>query len=72
MASKRTTKRVTIKRTMAQAFDVWMRSYIADPQAFAAEFQSVADHQRGRVSGRGATEYGLACAALLRSYMAGK
>lgn len=58
-------------RTMAQAFDEWMRRYVEDPSAFEAEFQSVAAYSRGRARGKAATEYGLDCAAMLRKLMRG-
>lgn len=63
---KRATKRYTVKvtldkrkieslfsrATVAAAFDEWMRRYIADPSAFAAEFQTVAQFTTGsRVNG---------------------
>jgi len=60
-----------VRRTMAQAFDAWMKAYRADPARFEAEFQSVEAHRRGRVRGREATSYGLGCAAILRRLMRG-
>ncbi len=55
--------------TMAQAFDEWMRRYRANPRAFSAEFESVADHAKGKKRGAKATPYGLGCERLLRKLM---
>ena len=66
MASKKTTT-----RTMAQAFDEWMRQYRKNPDGFAAMAEAMAAHAKGRRGGAKATEYGLGCAAMLRRLMRG-
>lgn len=33
--------------TMAQAFNEWMRRYVADPRVFQAEFEAVASFEKG-------------------------
>jgi len=79
---KKSTKRYTVKvstklkklkgdpvtTTMALAFDEWMRRYTKNPEAFAAEFQSVASFKAGAKS-NGATQYGNDCAAMLEMLM---
>lgn len=49
--------------TMSQAFNEWMRRFIADPKAFESEFQAVAALQRGDGL------YGREMAAYLRKLM---
>lgn len=58
-------------RTMAQAFDEWMRLYIEDPAAFEAEFRSVEAHKRGHEKRSKATSYGNGCARIFRRLMRG-
>lgn len=54
--------------TMAQAFNEWMRRFIADPKTFQNEFQEVADYQHGpRLNGE--PVYGREMAAYLRKLM---
>lgn len=54
--------------TMAQAFNEWMRRFIADPQAFESTFQAVEDVKRGpRLNGE--PVYGHKMAAYLRKLM---
>ncbi len=53
---------------LAEAFDEWMKRYIENPAAFAAEFQSVASFKSKR-KGKGASDYGNSCASYLVSVM---
>lgn len=55
-------------RTMAQAFDEWMRQYKKDPAAFEHTIESARSHD---VKVKGGRKYGRDCAALLTHLMAG-
>ena len=50
-------------RTMAEAFDEWMRLFIEEPETFLHEFQEVEMYRAGT--------YGEASAALLTKLMGG-
>lgn len=56
------------KMTVAQAFDEWMRKQKEDPSGFLAATESQALHEQ-LAEDRSATEYGNACAALLKRIM---
>ena len=56
-------------RTMAQAFDEWMRRYIDDPAGFSREFEDVAKYTAEKSAGKRVTTYGQNCAAFLDHLM---
>jgi hypothetical protein len=53
-------------RTVAQAFDEWMRQYKKDPAAFEHTIQSAKSHE---VKVKGGRKYGRDCASFLLALM---
>lgn len=61
-------KPVSLQAALAEGFDEWMRRYIADPKAFMAEFQAVAQFTtKSRING---ASYGEGQAAYLLKLVA--
>ncbi len=54
------------KQTMAAAFNEWMRRYVEDPKAFAAEFESVQKYTAELEAGD-TPSYGDRCAAYMEN-----
>jgi hypothetical protein len=62
--TKTAQRSLTTEGVIALAFDEWMRRYEANPQAFQAEFQAIADLKRKK-RGAVASAYGTGAAAYL-------
>ena len=59
-----------MQRTVAQAFNEWMRRYIETPEQFAREFQAVIAFNAATKNGE-APKYGDDCALYLQSLIDG-
>lgn len=58
-------------RTVAEAFNEWMRRYTENPSRFEREFQTVTQFLSDQAAGR-QPSYGEVCAAYLAELQAGK
>ncbi len=57
------------RRTMAEAFNEWMRAYTDEPERFEREWETV---NRYLVESGGTPTYGATCAALMDRLMSGE
>lgn len=62
------TKTKLKRRSMAAAFNEWMRLYTDEPERFAREFQTVGDYLTEKGAGK-TPSYGKTSAAYLRRLM---
>ena len=59
------------ERTMAEAFDEWMRAYVEEPERFSSRWAEIRAHLLEIQNGE-EPSYGRSCAAMLEKLMRGE